>query len=227
MAKIKLGALAQDARGSIAGVTFTRNRYGAVARQKVSGVQPRTVRQLDQRSIFTQATQGWRNLTAAQQAEWAAYAVSHPFSDVFGDSQVLAGNALYTGIISDLLTLGLAPITDPPPDPTLEPAAATAAAADSGAGTITVTTAAQVVDTGYYEVWATPALSPGAQFAGSKLRLVGVEATVAAAVTVVANPTTFGATVGIIAGDTTVVFVRRFDPNGVRLDLTRFNVVAT
>jgi hypothetical protein len=226
MAKIKLGSLAQDARGSIAGVTFTRNRYGAVARQKVSGVQPRTVRQLDQRAIFTAASQAWRSLTPDQQAAWAAYAASHPFSDVFGDSQVLAANALFTGVQSDLSTLGLDATVSPPADPTTTPTPALSAVADSGAGTITITTAAQVVDTGFYEVFATPALSPGAQFAGSKLRLVGVQATVAAAVSVVATPGTFGATVGIIAGYTTVVFVRRFDVQGVRQDLTRFNVIA-
>lgn len=96
MALVKLGALAQDVRGSLGGTVFSRNTYGAYARQKVSPVQPVTDHNGRSRSIFGSISQRWSMvLTAAQRAGWEAFAATHTFVNIFGDQIRLAGIAFY------------------------------------------------------------------------------------------------------------------------------------
>lgn len=228
MAKIKLGALANDVRGSVAGQTFSRGRYGAYSRQKVSGVQPRTARQMDVRAIFAEVSQLWRTLTAAQQAAWNAWATNHPIVDVFGDAQILAGNAAFTKVNANRLTVGLVTTLVPPADPTspTTPAPALSASADVSDAEVTVVTEAQVEASGFYEVWCSPGVSPGATPGRQACRLAGVVATVVDAEEVVANPTTFNPKLGFIAGQKVVVFVVRVTTAGVIVDSSRFDVIA-
>jgi hypothetical protein len=227
MALILLGNMVQDARGSVNGTTFSRNKYGAYARAKVSPVQPRTTLQLDQRAIFATASQGWRNLTATEMAAWASWAAANPFVDVFGNSQILSANAAYTkqASICALLSLG-APFT-PPAAPTVSPTVPSAATSVASTTTVTLTTPAQTVSTGFYVLWTTPGLSPGASFAGSKLQLAGFHATTGAATTVAINPVTRNTRLGWITGQTVVAIARLYDPHGVYLTQYRFTTVST
>lgn len=97
MAKIKLGPAFAGASGSIGGTTFSHNRYGTYTRQRRSPVQPQTPAQVAQRAAFTYVSQYWRNtLTAAEREAWVDYAAQTPVTDVFGDSQVLPGNAMFS-----------------------------------------------------------------------------------------------------------------------------------
>jgi hypothetical protein len=237
MAKIKLGSLAQDARGSVAGVKFSRNRYGSVAMQKVSPVQPRTIRQLDQRSVFTLVSQAWRNLTAAQMAAWASWASTNPITDVFGDSQVLAGNAAYSKINATRLTLTMATLAThpwalaqsatPPPSPPSPDAAAISVTAVASSQTVTVTTAAQTGGIGGYAIWCTGGRSPGISFVNSDYRLVGSTLGFAAATSIAVVTTTYNPAVGFVAGQKVSVLVVRYSAQGVLIDSTRFDVIAT
>lgn len=96
MAKIKMGSLATDVRGSIAGVTYARNRGGAYTRGRTSPVQPNSVRQAAIKGVFAAAINTWTNLlTAAQRAAWDAYAASVPYTDIFGESRYYSGQNRY------------------------------------------------------------------------------------------------------------------------------------
>lgn len=93
--KVLLGGGIAEARGSLGGEVFSRNRYGAYVRQKVSPVQPRTSRQLAQREAFTVASKSWRTLTASQRLAWRSFGETQTFQDVFGNTKRLSGQALY------------------------------------------------------------------------------------------------------------------------------------
>jgi len=137
MALVKLGALAQDVRGSLAGQVFSRNRGGQYVRQKVAPVQPVSRFSSTVRAIFRAVAQRWScTLTAAQRAAWEAWAQTHQFINVFGDSIVLGGVAIYQAVNNRLAMVGEDYLDDPPE---------TWSAQDLGVCTITATVAAGVL----------------------------------------------------------------------------------
>jgi hypothetical protein len=227
MAKIKLGALAQDVRGSMAGTTFARNRYGAYSRQKVTGVNPQTARQQQQRALFSQASVAWRGLAAADQAAWQAWAANHPIVDIFGDSQILAGNAAYTRVNCNRLMAGLAKLDTPPADDSTVPANAISATAVASTGTITVTTGTQTANTGFYGLFVSPGVSPGATPGLGSCRLAKALTAASTGTTITAVVASYNPKLGFTAGQKIVIFVQRYNKLGVAMDSTRFDVVAT
>ena len=71
----KLNPILGDLRGKIAGVSFSRNRFGAFARQKITPVDPRSARQMNARSRFATAVIQWRELLSdTQRNNWNTYA---------------------------------------------------------------------------------------------------------------------------------------------------------
>jgi len=99
MALIKMGALAQDVRGSLNGSVFSRNRGGAYVRSKVSPVQPVSEWTSAARSGFSAVAKRWAGtLTDAQRSGWIAFAAVHPFTNIFGDSITLSGIAMYQAV---------------------------------------------------------------------------------------------------------------------------------
>lgn len=137
MALIKLGALAQDVRGSLNGTTFSRNRGGAYVRSKVSPVQPVSGFADLARSIFAAVSQRWSGvLTDAQRAGWDAWSATHPFINVFGDAIILSGVAMYQAVNRRNGQIGEAYIDDAPASWTVE---------DIGTATIVITAAAGIL----------------------------------------------------------------------------------
>ena len=237
MARIKLGAMAQDVRGSIAGTTFSKSRSGATARQKVSPVQPNTARQSIVRSIQSTVSKAYRTIGAASMALWRTWAVNHAFPNVFGDPMHLAPNAAFGKVNGDLANLAevwgaegafplALPLTTPPADPTDPPAAAISVAAVAATGVVTITTEAQEVSTGFYGIWVTPGMSPGRVFAGNMYRLVGGLPTTAAASTLVVTPADVNDRVDFVAGQNVSVIVARYAESGALIDQTRLDCVA-
>jgi len=173
MAKIKLGALAQDVRGSLAGSTFARNSAGSYVRQKVSPVQPQSALQIAQRGIFSVASQAWRNLDGGERALWNGWAAGHPIVDVFGDALILSGVAACTKINAMRLTHGLAIATTPPADPIAPPVVPTAVVANP-LGIVALTYPTGGITTGFTaEVWTPGEVGPGVSFIESGMRLGG------------------------------------------------------
>lgn len=81
-----------DVRGSMGGITYSRNRSGAYRRARVSPVNPNTARQQAARSRFTFLTARWSSvLTDAQRTAWNQYADAVPVLNRLGDSIKLSG----------------------------------------------------------------------------------------------------------------------------------------
>lgn len=118
MAKILYGPAIAEARGSVAGTTFSRNTYGPYIRNKTSPVQPQSNPQQQQRSAFSSISRRWRDtLTAAQREAWEDYAAGTPIIDVFGNKQTLKGNAIYCAFNSTWLRNGETPVDVAPVTP--------------------------------------------------------------------------------------------------------------
>jgi len=95
MAKLRLGALAGSVSGSIGCWTFTRNRYGAVARLRSKPVTIDNPVTQGVRNIMTALSRAWGNLTDPEQLAWQTWAKVNPINDPLGDKQVLQPNDAY------------------------------------------------------------------------------------------------------------------------------------
>jgi hypothetical protein len=103
-----------SASGSAGGITVARNRYGFYQKAKTTPVNPRTSLQSAVRSTFAQLCAAWSSLTAAQRAAWEEYSNATPRNDVFGNSQVVGGRAVFIGNNSIRVQSGLAVISAGP-----------------------------------------------------------------------------------------------------------------
>lgn len=177
MALIKLGALAQDVRGSLNGTTFSRNKGGAYARTKVSPVNPFSPYSANSRQAFKAVAQAWaQTLNDSDRAQWIAFAALHPFINVFGDSITLSGIAFYQAAMKRLQQLGFPIFNDPPATWLTDPPGDIAPVMSvDGAGNVQLlinpTNAVPNVDTTAY-VFATPVLAPGVTPQRSDFRLI-------------------------------------------------------
>lgn len=92
MALIKFGGGVADMRGSIGGTVFSRNRYGAIARNRTVPVDPSSTAQQKIRSIMSVVRNAWFNtLTAAQRTAWGTYAAGVEMTNRLGESVYLTG----------------------------------------------------------------------------------------------------------------------------------------
>lgn len=107
MAIIKYGGGIVDARGSVAGNTFSRNRFGAYLRSRVVPVNPNSSRQQVVRAAVQAITQRWKDtLTDAQRAGWATYAAAIPWLNKLGETQYLTGFNMYVRTNTFLTQIG-------------------------------------------------------------------------------------------------------------------------
>jgi hypothetical protein len=115
MALVKLGGLAQDVRGTLNGNVFSRNKGGAYVRSKVSACQPVSSWSSLVRECFKASAQRWaQSLNDGQRADWEAFAAVHPFVNVFGDTIMLSGIAMYEAVNQRLRLCGCAWVDDAP-----------------------------------------------------------------------------------------------------------------
>lgn len=113
MAKLKFGGIVSDVRGSIDSVTYSRSRYGAYARKKVTPVNPNTSKQTFVRALFGAASALFRSLGASTIEAWNIIAPEYSRSNVFGDNLPLSGQTLFTKLKTQLSAAGIA--TNPSP----------------------------------------------------------------------------------------------------------------
>lgn len=108
MASIKFGSIGiSDARGSIGGTVFSRNRGGAYIRQRTTPVNPNTSRQAAIRATFGTVQSSWRGLTEAQRESWRSNAVNFPVKNRLGETITLQGNILFQKCNMVLASAGL------------------------------------------------------------------------------------------------------------------------
>jgi len=113
MALILFGNGIADIRGSINGTTFARNRSGAYARNRTVPINPGTIDQTLTRSLFGNVSNGWANLTEAQQDTWRGEAALQTRLNKLGQSYVPSGRQLYMEVNSSLAQANLPQIVTP------------------------------------------------------------------------------------------------------------------
>lgn len=107
MAKVNFGTIANDARGKINGIVYSKNKSGSYTRRKVSGANPNTSYQSAVRTNFAVLSQYWgTTLTEPQRAAWRAYAATYPRQDVFGNSIQISGMNMFISLNQVLLQTG-------------------------------------------------------------------------------------------------------------------------
>lgn len=112
----KFGSIVVDGRGSVAGVTYSRNGSGAYARARVKPVQPNTALQIVAKSIFSFVRGLWNSgfLTEAQRVAWRDYAAGTPWLNKLGEAITLNGNAMFIRTNIARRTAGLTEVDDAP-----------------------------------------------------------------------------------------------------------------
>lgn len=89
---VKYGLGVADARGSVAGVTASRNKSGAYFRARVKPVNPKSYRQEFIRSVVSHLAEYWHvDLTAVQRGLWETYAAAVAMKNGLGETIHLSG----------------------------------------------------------------------------------------------------------------------------------------
>lgn len=176
MAKVLFTAVVADMRNKLNGTVFSKNRYGAYTRTKVTPVNPQSTAQQFQRNILSTNSQAWRGLTEAQRQSWIDAAPSFPVTDIFGNSKILSGSALYVKLNNNLATLGVAAIATAPAPvaiPAIDSITLTAAA---GVPALSLAFTPDPIPAGVAMVMeATPNMGPGISFVKNRFRVIQIE----------------------------------------------------
>lgn len=107
MALIKLSTLVTQASGKIAGVVFSRNRYGPYVRANAVPVNPNTDRQSVARTRLSALAARWNEvLTQAQRDAWDLYAANVTVTNKLGDQVYITGFNHYIRSNTAILACG-------------------------------------------------------------------------------------------------------------------------
>ena len=176
MAKILFSGVAGvDMRNKLNGSVFSKNRYGGYVRTKVTPVNPQTTAQQAARNRLSTNSQAWRGLTEDQRQSWIDGAINFPFTDLYGNTKTLSGQALFVKINNNLNVVGsTAIVTCPSPEalPALNSIALTAAA---GGPTLSLAFDPSPQAVGFkLIVEATGNVTPGKSFVKNLFRFIGL-----------------------------------------------------
>ena len=175
MAKILFTAIVADVRGKIAGTVFSKNRYGAYARTKVTPVNRNTVKQQGARAILTIVSQAWKCLSEAQRKGWNEGAKNFIRTNVFGDVRNLSGSALFARLNANLLHIGESRIVNCPLPVSVPSVVTLSGAAVNSVQSMTLTFS-PAIDAGVsVEVYATAGLSAGKNFVKSEFKKIATK----------------------------------------------------
>lgn len=108
-------ALVTDARGSIGGLTASRNAAGGYFRRKVSPVQPGSEEQQTVRAYMLNVMQAWvSTLTDAERLGWKTYADATPQPDSLGNIRSIGAVGAYVRTNILRLLAGKTRVDTPP-----------------------------------------------------------------------------------------------------------------
>lgn len=182
MALALYGGGITDLRGSVGGNTHSRSKYGSTVRAKTSPIQPRTKHQTTARGQLVNATNRWSQvLTDVQRSQWNAFALTQPQTNRFGQISYLSGQQWFNklNVVGTSLIAGnyfaVPPATGTYPSIT----GLTFTSTHAGAGTMDINyIGTPGVGTPYIKIYATQCLTVGTSYVSSKLKLIGAQAAV-------------------------------------------------
>lgn len=98
--------LMADARGSVSGTTFSKNKGGNYIRRRVKGLNPQTGNQSIARGQFAGVASAWRNLTSLQRVLWNAAADNVTRQNKLGQEYTPSGFQLFQEVNTNLVSIG-------------------------------------------------------------------------------------------------------------------------
>jgi hypothetical protein len=107
MARIKFSSLVNDIRGSVGGVTFSRNANGAYTRNRTKGTNRKSPGQLSVRASFSGLSAQYRQLGAASAQTFIDMAPLYPYKNKVGVTSYYTGQQLFMKLNSTLVQNGL------------------------------------------------------------------------------------------------------------------------
>lgn len=177
MAKFTSGPVVAEIRGSIGGSTFSRNRYGAIIRNRTKPTVPTSEPFLLATARMTAASQAWQDLTADQRAAWNTYAQTHPITGSLGEAQILTGHTTFAGIACRRALVGAGALEAPPVVPAPAPLISLSLTADIGVGNFELAfTATPLEDAHALYFQACIVSSAGITYVKNLLRLLPISA---------------------------------------------------
>ena len=108
-----LSHIVTDARGSVAGTTFSKNKTGLYMRSKVKGGNPSTAAQSVARGKFGAISQQWRGLLPEERNAWDEAAQFVSWQDSLGQSFTPSGFQLFMQRNNNLQAIDEDVITQP------------------------------------------------------------------------------------------------------------------
>lgn len=181
--KVLTTAIVADLRNKLNGTVFSKNRYGLYGRTKVTPVNPRTTYQQQNRSVLGNNSSAWRGLTQNQRNAWIAAAPNFPVTDIFGNVQILSGQALYVKLNNNLVNAGQPTIANPPTPVAMPSITLLSGIADVSDASIDLTFDAASIPVGFTPLfYATPPIIASKLYVKNRLRLLGT-AVIAASTT--------------------------------------------
>jgi len=161
MAKFTPGAIVSEVRGKIAATVFSRNKGGAIIRNRIKPINRRSVLQSTRRQVLGNLASSWRGLSEAQRASWNTGAPNFPVQDTLGQTIYLSGEQMYVRFNANLVLIGESEIQTAPTSFAFSIFSITLTAA-AGAGTISLAFTPDPMPTdNNLAVYATEPLSPG------------------------------------------------------------------
>lgn len=130
-----------EIRGSVNGLTYSRNGNSAYVRSKATPVNPRTAGQTAARDSLNYVSSAWRSLTQGQREAWNGLAKTIPYTNSIGNVSYYSGFQLFMKNNLTLLGAGgslIANAVAAPSFPSLELSAFTM---DASAGSASVNAA--------------------------------------------------------------------------------------
>lgn len=186
MAKVRFGNGVSEIRGSIAGNTFSRSGAGAIIRNRITPVNPNTVRQSQVRAVFGLVSAVFDEMTLNEAETWKTFADTQKRINSFGEEYTPTPRQLWmeAGInqlrrdpafsLTNMITAGLANLEV---DPTLPENGEYELDLVNTAGAITAMTIDPInspsANTTHYIVQATQQLQPTIQNAKRYFRELG------------------------------------------------------
>lgn len=163
-AKFTPGAIVSEVRGKIAATVFSKNKSGAVLRNRVTPINRKSPGQTEQRQTLAALSASWRGLTQAERDSWDSAAPNFPQSDNLGQTIFLTGAQLYSRCNANLILSGNAQITVAPAPTSFDVLYFTSVTVTADDGVVSLAFAPTVPAGMEMVVRATPPISAGKSF---------------------------------------------------------------
>lgn len=112
--KYTVGGLISDGRGSVGGITFSKNHNAPYIRRRTIPHDPHSLKQMSVRALSAWLSKSWRMLSRSQTDAWAALAATYPRVNKLNQTYYLSGFQMYCHLNRFLQGIGVNPIGDAP-----------------------------------------------------------------------------------------------------------------